>query len=97
MQYKVGCHSGYASPTRHRIKRAPQLAMLGGVGLDLIELLAGGSQRLLELDFRFDLGFAQGHLHAAVRVDFPLARSFDGQEDHLRETVHHGGLHAIGL
>src|SRR5208282_2084743 len=97
MQNKVGRNPSYASAALNRIKRAPQLPMLGDVCLDVVELLARGSQRLLELRLSLDLGVAQSHLHAAVRVDLSLPRSFDGQEDHFPETVHHGGLHAIGL
>ena len=32
-----------------------------------------------------------------MRVDLALARGFNRQEDHLRKTIDHGRLHAVGL
>ena len=64
---------------------------------DLFKTLARRSQCMIEFRLGLDLRFAQRHLHAAVRVDLSLARSFNRQKNHLPKTVDHGRLHAIGL
>jgi hypothetical protein len=82
---------------RHVIEGMPQFRTLGDERLHIIEALAGGLERLLEFPFGLGLRFAERHLHAAVRVDLPFARRFDGQENHVLEVIHHGGLDAIRL
>src|ERR1022692_4366567 len=97
MQHEIRCYPGVPMNVRYRIEQVAQFRMLGNVVLDVLQPFAGGLQRLLEFHASLDLGFAQRHLHAAVRVDLPFAGSFYGQENHLLEVVGHSRLHAIRL
>src|ERR1035437_1816783 len=97
VQNKVCGNPSDSPAARNRIKRAPQLPMPGGISLDLIKFLAGGSQCLLELRLSLDFSFAQRHLHTTVRADLSFARSLNGQKGHLPKAVHYRRLHAIGL
>jgi hypothetical protein len=82
---------------RHRVKRPFQLGMLLDIVADLPKTLARRLETLLEFRLGLDLGFAQRHLHPAVRVDLAFTRRFDGQKDHVLEFIDHRGLHAVGL
>src|SRR5664279_4203179 len=97
VQYEIRCYASVTMNVRHRIEQVAQFRMLGNVVLDVLQPFAGGLQRLLEFHAGLDLGFAQRHLHAAVRVDLPFAGSFDGQENHLLEVVGHRRLYAVRL
>src|ERR1017187_4005391 len=97
MQHEIRCYPGVPMNLRYRIEQVAQVRMLGNVVLDVLQPFAGGLQRLLEFHASLDLGFAQRHLHAAVRVDLPFAGSFYGQENHLLEVVGHSRLYAVRL
>src|ERR1017187_5728419 len=97
MQHEIRCYPGVPMNVRYRIEQVAQFRMLGNVVLDVLQPFAGGLQRLLEFHAGLDLGFAQRHLHAAVRVDLPFAGSFYGQENHLLEVVGHSRLYAVRL
>ncbi len=71
--------------------------MLVGNRLQFVHRLAQLAEHVLELQLRLGLGFAERHLHTAVGVDFALARSLDGQENHVLVVGHHRRLRAVGL
>ncbi len=73
----------------HVIEGPLKLGMLVDVAADFLEVLACRFETLLEFSLGFDLGFTEGHLHAAVRVDLTLSRCLDRQEDHVPEFVDH--------
>ena len=97
VQNELRRRSRDARPVRDVVKRPAQLRMLGDVVLDVLQALARGPQGLLEFRLGFGLGVAQGHLHAAVRVDLALSGRFDGQENHVPELIDDRRLHAVGL
>jgi hypothetical protein len=97
VQHKLRSCARDTFAVRHVIEGPLKLGMLIDVTADFLEALACRFETLLEFSFGFDLGFTEGHLHAAVCVDFAFARSLDGQEDHFFEFVDYGRLHSVGL
>src|SRR5580704_2087559 len=81
----------------HVIEGPLKLGMLVNVAADFLEALSCRFEALLEFSLGFDLSFAEGHLHAAVCVDFALTRSLDRQEDHVLEFVDYSRLHSVRL
>src|SRR5215472_8817534 len=59
---------------RHVIERPLQLEVLVDIAANLLEALACRFEALVEFRSGLDLGFSEGHLHPAVRVDFTFAR-----------------------
>ena len=73
MEHEVCSRPCHTFAVRHGIEQLPQLGMIGYVAPDFIQRLAGRRQSLIELHARFDFGFAERHLHAAVGVDLAFA------------------------
>src|SRR5579872_3135197 len=73
MDSEVGRGPNHAFVLGHMVDGLRHLRMLGHVGLQLIRGLADLRQHILELQLGLGLGFAQGHLHPAVGVDFAFA------------------------
>src|SRR5215472_6970237 len=73
MQYELSCRARDTFAMRYMIKGPSQLAMIGDESPDVVKTLARGLKYSFELGFGLRLGFAEGHLHAAVRVHFAFA------------------------
>ena len=77
MQDELRSRSCHSFAMRHVIERPLQLGMLVNIFTDFGHALARGFQALLELGLCLYFGLAECHLHAAVRINFAFARSFD--------------------
>src|SRR4030095_7824494 len=68
VQHKLRSCARDTFAVRHVIEGPLKLGMLIDVTADFLEALACRFETLLEFSFGFDLGFTEGHLHAAVCV-----------------------------